>query len=431
MRALRPWPSVFIGDFRGKEYALGVRTFHLELNAPSFVYDPYPILAELRETLSVFYDEGWNKVFFLRYDDISALLRDKRLGRAVTHILSRDEFGWPPPSPLTRDFDHFQENHMLDNEPPKHTRLKGLMLKAFTPARVEGLRGKIQSIVNGLLDRAEDAGRMDLLADYAEPLPVTVIAELLGVPEEDRPLLRPWSASIVKLYELGYTEEQARAANRAVVEFSEYIKRLADERRKRPGQDLISALVEVEEQGEKLTADELVANCILLLNAGHEATVNGTTAGFLALSRNPDQMELAKEAAAKGNVEFFKPAVEELLRYDTPLPMFERWVLEDLEIGGVPLKKGQEVALMYASGNRDPRKFPDPDRLNLTRKENQHLTFGLGIHYCIGAPLARLELQTSFLTLLKRLPEVHLATDTVEYAGGFVIRGHKAMPVEF
>lgn len=408
-----------------------MRTFHLNLKAPAFVYDPYPILAELRETLPVFYDEGWNKVFFLRYDDISALLRDKRLGRSITHILSRDELGWPPPNRLTRDFDSFQENHMLDNEPPKHTRLKGLMLKAFTPARVEGLRGKIQSIVNGLIDRAEDVGRMDLLADYAEPLPVTVIAELLGVPEEDRHLLRRWSASIVKLYELGYTEEQARAANQAVVEFSDYVKDLADQRRKRPSQDLITALVEVEEQGEKLTSDELVANCILLLNAGHEATVNGTTAGFLALSKNPDQMELAREAAVRGDVEFFKTAVEELLRYDTPLPMFERWVLEDLELSGIPLKKGQEVALMYASGNRDPRKFPDPDRLNLTRKENQHLTFGLGIHYCIGAPLARLELQTSFQTLLKRLPEVHLATDTVEYTEGFVIRGHKAMPVEF
>ncbi|MBF6593161.1 MAG: cytochrome P450 [Thermaceae bacterium] len=408
-----------------------MQTFHLDLNAPAFVRDPYPTLAELRGKMPVFYDEVWNKVFFLRYEDISALLRDKRLGRSITHILSRDELGWPPPNLLVRDFDHFQANHMLDNESPKHTRLKGLMLKAFTPARVESLRGKIRSIVNGLIDRAEDVGHMDLLTDYAEPLPVTVIAELLGVPEEDRHLLRPWSASIVKLYELGYSDQQAREANQAVLDFSGYIQTLADECRKKPKDNLITALVEVEEQGQKLTADELVANCILLLNAGHEATVNGTTSGFLALSRNPDQLELAKEAATKGHAEFFKTAVEELLRYDTPLPMFERWVLEDLEYGDIQLDKGQEVALMYASGNRDPSKFPDPDRLNLTRQENYHLTFGLGIHYCIGAPLARLELQTSFQTLLKRLPKVHLTTDNIEYAGGFVIRGHKAMPVEF
>jgi unspecific monooxygenase len=270
---------------------------------------------------------------------------------------------------------------------------------------------------------------MDLLKDYAEPLPVTVIAELLGVPEEDRRYLRPWSARIVKLYELGFTEEQAKEANQAVVEFSAYIKGLADERRKRPGDDLISALVQVEEQGDKLTPDELVANCILLLNAGHEATVNGTTAGFLALARNPQQMEQAKAAAAKNHPEFFKLAVEELLRYDTPLPMFERWVLEDFDYKGIPLRRGQEVALMYASGNRDPCRFANPDQLELTRRDNLHLTFGLGIHYCIGAPLARLELQTSFQTLLKRLPQIHLATDKIEYAGGFVIRGHKAMPV--
>ena len=408
-----------------------MQTHHLGINDPAFVHDPYPTLSELRENLPVFYDLLWNKVFFLRYEDIAHLLRDKRLGRSITHILSRDELGWPPPNPLVTDFDKFQLEHMLDNEPPKHTRLKGLMLKAFTPARVEGLRGKIQQIVHGLLDKAEDQGRMDLLADYAEPLPVTVIAELLGVPQEDRHHLRPWSASIVKLYELGYTDQQAREANQAVVDFSSYIKALADERRKHPGDDLITALVQAEDQGEKLTADELVANCILLLNAGHEATVNGTTAGFLALSRNPQAMQQAKQAAREGNAEFFKPAVEELLRYDTPLPMFERWVLEDLEYKGVQLGRGQEVALMYASGNRDPRKFERPDQLDLSRKDNQHLTFGLGIHYCIGAPLARLELQTSFQTLLKRLPKVDLASDQVEYTGGFVIRGHRSLPVVF
>lgn len=403
---------------------------HLNLNDPDFVYDPYPRLAELREATPAFYDPVWNKVFFTRYEDIAGLLRDKRLGRSILHVLSRDELGWPPPNPLTRDFDHFQENHILDNEPPKHTRLKGLFLKAFTPARVEGLRGKIQSIVNALLDRAEDRGRMDLLHDYAEPLPVAVIAELLGVPEEDRHLLRPWSAKIVKLYELGYTDEQAREANQAVVEFSRYIQALAEDRRKHPRDDLISALVQAEEAGDKLTEDELVANCILLLNAGHEATVNATTAGMLALQRHPEQKKLAVEAAKAGHGEFFKRAVEELLRYDTPLPMFERWVLHDLEWKGIPLRRGQEVALLYASGNRDPRKFSHPDTLDLTRADNPHLTFGLGIHYCIGAPLARLELQTSFQTLLRRLPNLAVV-EPVEYTGGFVIRGHKAMPVEF
>ncbi|MBI2972480.1 MAG: cytochrome P450 [Armatimonadetes bacterium] len=408
-----------------------MREFHLDLNHPEFVFDPYPQLAELRENRPVFFDPAWNKVFFTRYDDIAALLRDRRLGRSILHVLSRDELGWPPPNPLTKNFDYFQSNHMLDNEPPKHTRLKGLMLKAFTSARVEGLREKIQRIVDGLLDRVQDQGSMDLLRDFAEPLPVAVIAELLGVPEADRHWLRPWSAGIVKLYELGYTDEQAKNADQAVVEFSTYVKDLAKQRRRRSEDDLISALVRVEEQGEMLTEDELVANCILLLNAGHEASVNGTTLGMLSLHHHPDQMALAREAARRGDHEFFKIAIEELLRYDTPLPMFERWVLQDLDFNGARLTRGMEVGLLYASGNRDTRRFNNPDRLDLTRKDNPHLTFGLGIHYCIGAPLARVELQTSFETLLKRLPKIHIAKEPVEYTGGLVIRGHKAMPVEF
>ncbi len=408
-----------------------MREFHLALNDPGFIFDPYPLLAELRESSPVFFDPVWNKVFFARYDDISALLRDRRLGRSILHVLSRDELGWPPPNPLTADFDHFQSNHMLDNEPPKHTRLRGLMLRAFTSARVEGLRGKITRIVNQLIDRMHDHGHPDLLADFAAPLPVAVIAELLGVPEEDRPLLRPWSGAIVKLYELGYNDDQARAANRAVVEFSGYINDLARDRRTTPRDDLISALVRAEEEGQRLSEDELVANCILLLNAGHEASVNGTTLGLLSLHHHPDQMALAREAARADDTAFFTSAVEELLRYDTSLPMFERWVLHDMDFNGVRLARGTEVGLLYAAGNRDPRRFADPDRLDLTRKDNPHLTFGLGIHYCVGAPLARLELQISFLTLLKRLPGIRIAREPVEYAGGFVIRGHKAMPVEF
>ena len=408
-----------------------MREHHLNLNDPAFVFDPYPRLAELRESLPVFYDPVWKKVFFTRYEDIAALLRDRRLGRSILHVLSRDELGWPPPDPRTRDFDRFQSDHMLDNEPPKHTRLKTLMLKAFTTGRVEGLRGTIQRIVDGLIDTVEACGEMDLLREFAEPLPVAVIAELLGVPASDRPRLRPWSAKIVKLYELGYTEGQAQAANQAVVEFSAYICDLAAERRRAPRDDLISALARVEEQGETLTSDELVANCILLLNAGHEATVNSTTLGMLSLHHNPDQLALARGAAQRGDHEFFKTAVEELLRFDTPLPMFERWVLQDFTFGDVLLRRGSEVGLFYAAGNRDPRRFADPDRLDLTRRDNPHLTFGLGIHYCIGAPLARVELQAAFETLLRRLPHIHVAREPVEYTGGFVIRGHRAMPVAF
>ena len=408
---------------------------HFDINDPAFIADPYPLLEDFRENTPIFYDRQWEKVFFARYEDIAALLKDKRLGRQILHVMSREELGWSSPNPAQAPFDHFQSLHMLDREPPDHTRLKALVMKAFTPQRVESLRGKIEHIVNRLLDKVAPAGRMDIHHDLAEPLPVTVIAELLGVPEEHRHKLRPWSADIVKLYELGYTEEQVHQASKAVVEFSNFLRGLIDAaaaRRANPQDDLITALVQVEEQGDKLTEEELIANCILLLNAGHEATVNGTSAGMLALFRNPEQLGmLAREAGATKNSPLFKTAIDELLRYDTPLPMFERWVLDDIEYKGVHLKRGMEVGLVYASGNRDPRRFERPDELVLTRKDNPHLTFGLGIHYCIGAPLARVEMQIAFETLLRRFPTIRLATDKVEYGAGFVIRGLKSLPAVF
>jgi cytochrome P450 len=409
--------------------------YHLNLNDPNFIRDPYPTLEEMREGPSVFFDPVWKKLFFTRYGDIAALLKDRRLGRSITHILSRDELGWPPANPRQKPFDDFQALHMLDREPPDHTRLRSLVQRAFTQSRVENLRSRIEGIVNGMLDRLEARATFDVHADLAEPLPVLVIAELLGVPEEYRAKLRPWSADIVKLYELGYGDTEMDAASNAVLEFSQMLRELVEARRLEPQDDLISALVAVEEQGEKLTEDELIANCILFLNAGHEATVNGTTSAVQALCRNPQALEqLALEAQTQpNNSSLFKTAIEEFLRYDTPLPMFERWVLEDIEfqssVGPIKLERGSEVALMYASGNRDPRKFSLANELVLDRVDNAHLTFGLGTHYCIGAPLARLEMQVAIHTLLKRFPKLSLEREP-EYSVGFVIRGLKSLVVK-
>jgi cytochrome P450 len=407
---------------------------HLNLNDPAFIRDPYPKLEKLREGPGVFFDPVWKKLFFTRYEDIAALLKDRRLGRSITHILSRDELGWPPANPRQKPFDDFQALHMLDREPPDHTRLRSLVQRAFTQSRVESLRSRIEGIVSGMLDQVGSRGSFDVHADLAEPLPVLVIAELLGVPEEFWAKLRPWSAAIVKLYELGYSELEMDAASNAVLEFSQMLRELVEARRLEPQDDLISALVAVEEQGEKLTEEELIANCILFLNAGHEATVNGTTSAVQALCRNPQALEqLALEAQNQPNTSsLFKTAIEEFLRYDTPLPMFERWVLEDIEfkssIGPIKLERGSEVALMYASGNRDPRKFSSANELVLDRIENSHLTFGLGTHYCIGAPLARLEMQVALHTLLKRFPNISLSREP-EYGAGFVIRGLKSLVV--
>jgi cytochrome P450 len=323
---------------------------------------------------------------------------------------------------------------MLDREPPDHTRLRSLVQKAFTVSRVENLRERIEGIVKGLLENVGSS--FDVHHVLAEPLPVQVIAELLGVPEQYRVKLRPWSSAIVKLYELGYGEPEMIAASNAVLEFSEMLRGLVEERRIKASDDLISDLVRVEEAGEKLSEAELIANCILFLNAGHEATVNGTTAAILALSQNDAARALlANEAASSSNTSsLFKTAIEEFLRFDTPLPMFERWVLEDFEFTTkqgqvVPLKKGHEVALMYASGNRDSRKFANPDTLELTRTENVHLTFGLGTHYCIGAPLARLEMQVALHAFLKKIPDFKLENPKLEYGNGFVIRGLQSLRI--
>jgi cytochrome P450 len=238
--------------------------------------------------------------------------------------------------------------------------------------------------------------------------------------------MRPWSADIVAMYELGNREVEAIAQKsvQAVEEFSAYLRQLARQRRRQPGDDLISALVAVEDGGQRLSEDELIANCILLLNAGHEATVNAVGNGMLALFQHPDQM-----ARLKADLVPVSTAVEEMLRYDTPLPLFRRWVLEDMDYKGVSLKQGTEVAFLLGAANRDPARFPDPNRFDIARQDNPHLSFGTGIHYCLGAPLARVELQAAIDTLLTRLPAIHLGGEAVAYHETFVFRGLKSLPV--
>ena len=407
-----------------------IPTYHLDLNRPEFIADPYPELAALRQERPVFLDEAWNKVFFTRYSDIAHLLKDKRLGRTMLHLYSREALGWPPPDPRLTEFHRYQDNVFMDWEPPEHTRIRSLVTKVFTPRQVENLRKKLEMTTNRLIDSAMEKRNFNFVTEIAEPLPVMMIADLLGIPEEFHQNLRPWSAAIVKMYELGYSEEQVDAANTAAREFMDCIGTLAELRRKHPQNDLISGLVGLEKEGQALSANELQATCIFLLNAGHEATVNGSSLGLLSLFRNPEQLELMKKAAQEENIFFLRTAVDEFLRYETPLPMFGRYVLQDLEISGIPLKKGMEVDLLYISGNRDPECFEQADKLDLTRTNNPLLTFGLGTHYCLGAPLARLELQILFKILFQRLPKIHPVGDST-FNSGFVIRGLKDLPVGF
>jgi len=285
------------------------------------------------------------------------------------------------------------------------------------------MREPIRRMMDGLIDEVEGAGEFDLIATLAEPLPVAVIAELLGVPDEDRHLLRPWSADICGMYELRPSEETARTAVRACVEFSAYLRELSRLRRAEPQDDLISALAQVVDDGERLTEDELIGTCVLLLNAGHEATVNVTGNGWWSLFRHPGQLARLRE-----DPRLIPRAIEELMRWDTPLQMFERWVLEDSEICGERVPKGAELGLLFGSANRDPNVFDRPDDLDVGREPNPHVSFGAGVHFCLGAPLARLELQTSFATVLDRLPALALVEEPA-WKPNYIIRGLRELRV--
>ncbi|MFI9721176.1 cytochrome P450 [Streptomyces sp. NPDC052396] len=392
--------------------------------SPEFTADPYPGYARLREAGRVHWFEPTRQWLVPHHADVSALLRDRRLGRTYLHRFGHEEFGRTPPPPEHQPFHRLNDLGMLDLEGADHTRIRRLVSQAFTPRTVAALAPAVTRLARELVDGLLADGGGDLMAALAEPLPVAVIAELLGVPAADRELLRPWSADICGMYELNPDQETARRAVRASEEFSAYLAGLIAERRAEPADDLISALIAACDDGERLSEEEVVATCVLLLNAGHEATVNATGNGWWALFRHPGQ-----PAALRADPGLLPGAVEELLRYDTPLQLFERWVLDDIEIGGTVIPRGSEVALLFGSANHDPACFRDPGRLDLTRAENPHLGFGAGIHYCLGAPLARLELAASFGELLRRAPGLRPASEP-RWKPGFVMRGPRELLVE-
>ncbi|HEV3309360.1 MAG TPA: cytochrome P450 [Chloroflexota bacterium] len=391
---------------------------------PAFIADPYPAYERLRDRGRVHWYEPSRQWLIPHYEDVNRLLRDRRLGRTYLHRFSHEKFGRAAPPLDHEPFHVLNGNGILDLEAPDHTRIRRLVSKAFTPRTIEQLAPTVERLAAGLVDELLAAGGGDLLMMVAEPLPVAVIAEMLGVPVSDRHLLRPWSAAICRMFELNPDENAARGAVRASIEFSAYLRALIDERRSAPGEDLISALIAAHEEGDRLTEQEMISTCVLLLNAGHEATVNATTTGWWTLFRHPDQLE-----QLRGMPRTIPNAIEELLRFDTPLQMFERWVLDDVEIDGTLMPRGSEIALLFGSANRDPGRFPDPDRLDLTRSDNRHMSFGAGIHFCLGAPLARIELAASFGELMRRAPTLRLVREP-EWKSGYVIRGLKELLVE-
>jgi cytochrome P450 PksS len=398
----------------------------VNIASPAFKADPYPYYALLRAEAPghrVVLPDKQDAWLVTRYDDVAALLKDDRFSKDRQKALTLDQRKRGPWIPAV--FRPLMKN-MLDADPPDHTRLRALVHQAFTPKLVEGMRGRIQGLTDGLLDAAAGRGTMDLIRDFALPLPTTVIAEILGVPAVDRHKFRRWTNAFVTASTSGWAK--LRAIPHAMA-FVGYLRRLIAARRKQPRDDLVSALVVAEEAGDKLTGDELLSMLFLLLVAGHETTVNLIGNGTLALLAHPDQWERLR--AEPGLI---KSAVEELLRYDSPVEAAtERYALEDVTIAGVTIPRGALTFAVIASANRDDRQFDRPDDLDLSREPNRHLSFGQGFHYCLGAPLARLEGQIAMGALARRLPDLRLAVPraSLRWRPGLVLRGMLSLPVAF
>ena len=392
---------------------------HFNPMDPEFVADPYPTYHRLRAEDPVHHSPLGFWVL-TRYEDVVAALRDPRLIKEPIAAFVAARFGAPMPA---------MGLSMLDRDPPDHTRLRGLVNKAFTPRVVEGLRPHIQKIVDGLLARVEGAGTMDLIEEFAYPLPVTVICQMLGVPVEDRERFKQWGLDIARGLDAILLPPDSDVARRSVAArraLADYFRALIAERRAAPRGDMLSDLIAAEEAGDKLSEDELLATCILLLVAGHETTVNLIGNGTLALLRHPDQLRRLREDPG-----LIGSAVEELLRYDGPVQRTARIPSADVTFDGRTIAKGEMVMPFIGAADRDPAQFPDPDRLDLTRTDNRHIAFGWGIHFCLGAPLARVEGQIAIGTLVQRLPRLALATDRPEYRQSLTLRGLTTLPVGF
>ena len=391
----------------------------IDFNNPTFVANPYEQLKALREIGKPVWHEGMQIFLAARHSDANDVFRNKSLGRIFTD--KSPAFEW-------ETFNWLHSDSILDSEPPKHTRLRSLVAKAFNRNKIEGMRPAVERITQQLLDAIDEKVKsgesFDLIADYAEPLPVKIIADLLGFPESEEHLLRPWSQSIVKMYEVNPSQQYQIEAKKAAGEFAEYVRNLAEHRKTNPGQDLITDLAMVEENGEKLNSHELVATCVLLLNAGHEASVNAFGNGIVAALERPDQAELLR----KNSRAITETALEEFMRFDAPLHLFERTATTDTELGGVKIEKGQKIAALIGSANRDSSVFERADEMDLTRDPNPHIGFGAGIHFCLGAPLARLEMSVSLPALWEKYPNMQLDGNPVRRPT-FVLRGYESVSI--
>jgi cytochrome P450 len=382
------------------------RSVSIDPTHPEFYNDPYAAYERIRSATPVFYWEEQKLWCFMNAADVGTILRDRRFGRELLPLPGQPVELKPASGHLSA-FDAVNRDSMLEREPPVHTRLRTLVNRAFVSRNIERLRPKISILAHELVDRMEAAKGCELIGAYATPIPVVVIAELLGIPADMSPQLVDWSHRMVAVFQLGRTREKEDQAEAATREFSAFLKEYFNERRRNPADDLISHLLAVEATGEKLSEDEMIATCILLLNAGHEGTVHSIGNGVKTLleTGTDTRAAFATEAATEATV-------EECLRFDPPLHMFNRVAQEDVEVAGVAMPRGTEIALMYGAANRDPAKYPRANVFDVGRPlvgaASAHASFGGGIHFCLGAPLARLELQLAMPVLFQRLPGIFL-----------------------
>ena len=392
---------------------------------PEVLADPYPYYKLLREEDPVHWSEALDAWVLTRYDDVVAVLKDLRFSAdrrgARNRFVQQAEATAEEYGPIGR------ANTMLTSDPPEHTRLRLLVSKAFLPRNVERLRPHVQDIADELLDATPKPGQLDILMDFAYPLPVIVIAELMGVPTEDRAQFKRWSDDIVAtLGGASATPELVERAAKSGREIVDYFRDVVADRRRKPKEDLVTVLVEAADEGDVLSEPQLLATCVTMLIAGNETTRNLIANGMLALLRHPSQLERLWNAPSLAGT-----AVEELLRFAGPVQCTSRVATEDIEVGGKTVEKGQVVFTMLAAANRDPAHFEDPERLDIGRKENHHVAFGFGIHACLGQPLARLEAQVAFDTLARRIREPRLTVDQPEWGPSFILRGLKRLPITY
>ena len=392
---------------------------------PEAQANPYPLYRQLREQDPVHRSELMDGWVLTRYDDVVAVLKDARF--SADRRKARNRFAQQAVAMQEQAGPLARANTMLSSDPPDHTRLRGLVSKAFTLRVVETMRPHIQEIVDELLDAVQESGRMDIIQDLAYPLPVIVIAEMLGIPPAQRDTFKRWSDDLVATFGGPMVSPETLERGRlSAEEMGEYFHGVIEERRREPKDDLLSGLIAAEERGEALSEEELIATCMLLLAAGNETTTNLIGNGMLALCRNPEQLE-----KLRADPSLTESAIEEFLRYDGPVQGTGRVATEEIEIGGQMMEEGQLAFCMLGAADRDPAQFADPEELDITRQDNRHIAFGFGIHFCLGAPLARMEAQIAFPTLLRRMPNLRLDTEEPEWGGNFILRGLKRLPVKF